>query len=195
MDRKILAALMLVVAAGSFGIGGSMFSIPVSTSEQTYEGVGYSSSVCVTIERADGDVEKQPCVHNTLTNAGRQMMINYLKGNTAQLRNVTVLAIGNSTAPAITDTTTLAGDLSNTGCGLANVTANLQNTNQTAYALDWQWTNTCTNQVVNTTAIFNSTSTGAGGGAGVMEFAGATLTSSTLQNTDKINVTYTVNIG
>lgn len=197
MNKRILAALMLIVAAGSFGIAGTMFSVPVAD-EQTSVGIEYTMQGLVTIYRIGPDgqyhITEQKPFHNLLTNAGRQIIINYLNGLTAQTSNVSLIALGNSTAPVVGDTL-LAGDLSTTGCGLYNATAVVNQLNATARDISWQWTNGCTNQVVNTTAIFNNTAGGNTTVGGHIEFAGATLTSSTLQNTDKIQVNYTINIG
>ncbi len=191
---------MLMIAAGSFGIAGAMLSVPAGTSEQqNSDVVTYTTAITKTVERINTDtgqyeIIQQDTTHNLLTTAGRQMIINFLNGNTGQNSNISLIAVGNSTAPVVGDTT-LAGDLSTTGCGLYNVTAAVNPYNATARDISWQWTNACTNQVVNTTAIFNNTAAGNATGVGHIMFAGAALTSSTLQPTDKIQVNYTINIG
>lgn len=197
-NKKILAALMLMVVAGSFGIAGSMFNISADNTE-TEDNIRYTTAVTKTVYRINPDTGEyylleQDTTHNLLTNTGRQMIKNLLTGFvSAQTANISVIAISNSTAPAVGDTA-LAGSAQMTSCGLQNVTAIKNQVNNTAIDISWQWTNTCTDQIVNTTALFNSTAAGIVN-ANSIEFAGATLTSSTLQNTDKIQVNYTINVG
>ncbi len=198
MNKKYLAALMLIVVAGSFGIAGAMFSAPVASNEQISEGVEYTTAVTKTVYRINPDtgqyeVYSVDTTHNALSNAGREMMKRFLRGQNAQTANISTIAVGNSTGALAggAGDTTLGSEIMS--CGLSNVTAVNNIINQTAWDISWQWTSTCNNQIVNTTAIFNSTA--AGGGAGAVLFAGANLTSSTLQNTDKIQVNYTINVG
>ncbi len=197
MNKKILAALMLIVVAGSFGIAGSMFSIPAVSNEQTFDGVKYTTNVCSTVYRhnPDGTYTQEPsyCTHNLMTNAGKMMVKNFMRGSSAQTNNISAIAVSNSTAPVVGDTT-LAGMNLLGDCGLANITAINNQINATAWDLSWQWTSSCNNQIVNTTAIFNSTAAGNVTATSVA-FAAATLTSSTLQATDKIQVNYTINVG
>lgn len=196
MNNKMLAALMLIVVAGGFGVAGAMLGIPAVSGGQATDGVEYTTKVCSTVYRNNGDgtytEEPAQCTHNLLTNAGRQQIKNLLAGY-LQTSNISAIAISNSTAPAVGDTA-LAGSVQMGSCGLYNITAVKNQINDTAIDLSWQWTNSCTNQIVNTTALFNSTAAGNVTAASV-EFAGATLTSSTLQSTDKIQVNYTINIG
>ncbi len=145
--------------------------------------VKYTSKVCVSVNG-----ELKGCTHNVLTDSGRQMIKNFLRGLTPQTANISVIALGNGSAPTASSTVL---DSEITGCGLDNVTAINNNINNTAWDLSYQWTSTCDNIVVNTTAIFNATADGIGS----TMFAGATITSSTLQNTDKIQVNYTINVG
>ncbi len=180
------------------GIAGAMFSVPAGTSEQTFVGVEYTTAVTKTVYRLNPEsgqyeIAEQDTTHNLMTNAGKMMIKNFLRGSSAQTNNISAIAVSNSTAPAAGDTT-LAGMNLLGDCGLANITAVNNQINATAWDLSWQWTSSCNNQIVNTTAIFNATAAGNVTATSVA-FAAATLTSSTLQSTDKIQVNYTINIG
>lgn len=187
---------MLMIVAGSFGIAGAMFSVSAGTSEQVSNVVTYTTAVTKTVERINPEtgqyeIIEQETVHNNLTDAGRQMIINFLTGKTAQLNNISMIAISNS---SINADIALGGLSQMNDCGLRNTTAIINPTNATARDISWQWTSSCDAQLINTTAIYNGTALGNVTATSVM-FARAALTPSTLQNTDKIQVNYTINIG
>jgi len=129
--------------------------------------------------------------------AGRLQLKNFITGFTsAQTANISMIAIGNGSIAAdiILDQSALM-----VSCGLGNVTAvknpyTVPAGNYSAIDISWQWTNTCTDQIVNTTGIFNQTAAGIGDANSIL-FARAALTKSILQPTDKIQVNYTINIG
>lgn len=195
-SKKIPAVLVLMIV-GIFGTLNILSSISTVDIQAT-DGIKYTSAVTKTVYRINQDtgqyeVSEQDTTHNLLTNTGRLQLKNMMFGLTPQTANISMLAISNSTAPAVGDTA-LAGSNLMVSCGLGNVTAVKNHVNATAIDISWQWTNTCTNQIVNTTGIFNQTAAGIGDSNSLV-FAAAALTSSTLQNTDKIQVNYTINVG
>jgi len=200
INKKTVVMIALIFVAGSFGFIGNTIEVTNNNiSDVNQDSIKWSSAVTKTVERINPDTGKyeiiqQDTTHNLLTNSGRMALKNFITGfASAQTANISMIAISNSTAPAVTDTT-LAGSNLMVSCGLGNMTAVKNQFNTSQIDISWQWTNICTNQVVNTTGIFNQTATGIGDVNSIM-FAGAAITSSTLQPTDKIQVNYTVNIG
>jgi hypothetical protein len=91
------------------------------------------------------------------------------------------IALGNTTAPT-------ASDISHPGliseCGLSSVDGTFVDEGTGNWTIYHTWTSTCDGIVVNTTGIYNDTSSGNYGG-------GTAITSATLYDGDTIQVNFT----
>lgn len=160
------------------------FAIPMLSQKNPTNGIDtfkWHGLMCPEVERADGSIEKMDCWHNTVTNAGKDH-IEYHLGTGMGSGAFDYLAIGNGSAVAAASTT-LDGEKDE--CGLTRqqgtYVSDAVNGN---WSIQYQWTSSCDSKNVNTTALFNATS------AGTM-LAGGTFSSAvTLNNGDKLNVTY-----
>jgi hypothetical protein len=119
------------------------------------------------------------CYHNLITNQGKNFIKQDMMGTVAITLNK--LAIANSTTAQSAADTSLAGEWST--CGLARATGTLTDIGIGNWSINYVWTSTCDNAIVNATGIYNETGT-------TVLFAETTFPTTTLMNGDKINVTY-----
>lgn len=123
--------------------------------------------------------------------------LKYVLGGTHYNINATWIALGNSSngSPLPADTK-LSGEL--VGCGLTNATGTYVSVGTGAWNVTKTFTSTCAGQVVNSTALYNSSVGGTGGiitpALAPLLFAEANFTQTTLQSNDQINVTWGVQI-
>jgi len=178
MERKdiyIGTGAFLVLAL--LAIGGT-FSFRSPTSVPQESGIDYAGTTCWKIVRADGTVEPLGCNKNVLTNAGKNAIENALANGTVS--EWKYIALGNSSTPTAGDTT-LAGEIGD--CGFARAEATYGHTGDGNWTYEHQFTSTCDNIKVNTSAMFNDPS------AGTM-LCGNSFTSATLQTDDTLTVTW-----
>lgn len=178
MERKKSAtvglfSVILLVAAIGAAFTFAPAAAPIS------DGLKEHGLICAQVTRADGTVEPAICNHNLITNYGKDMIKMDMMG-TAQVQ-IDNLAVGNSTTLAVTDTS-LPGQ--HAVCGFTQTAGTLASVGIGNWSLMYQWTSTCNNWNVNSTAIYNTTNA-----TGI--FAEAAWSPTTvLQNGDKLNVTY-----
>lgn len=184
MNKKILSLMALLIVAI---IGISVFSattVHTSTASQgiQYAGLQYTGIACIQKISKDGVVIDYGCRHNLITNKGLEMVKTALNGTVGnwELTNLTVG--GNTSAMAATDTD-LANIFSTNGLSPATATYTRIGTGNSS--LNYQWTVTTAQSIVNSTGIYNTT------GAGGNLFSEASWTpTTTLQIGDKLNITY-----
>ena len=180
-NKLIIASALLIIAVLA---ASALQSSPSSISDAD---LSYHSRVCVMKTfAADGHSEIIQCDHNVLTNAGKNLTRDCLGiggaagcGTSAQY-----IAIENGTAPGATDTT-LNLELSICGFTRAAGTYALYPATAGNWSQAKTFTSTCDAVTVNTTGLFNASSSG-------VEFAGNTFTSTTLQTNDQLTVNWTV---
>lgn len=193
MRKKIIPIPMIAILGMVFlvGIGISSTGSTPEIQDNFFMGDGLTKGemICPTIIRANGDIEEYPCTHNVFTNDGKNWIRNCLGqadcgGATATAFDY--MAVGNGSAPGA-GSSTLDDEI--TVCGFYNGANRYQGTYNTVGTGNWSltyiWTSTCNDQVVNTTALFNATT------SGIMLAAGTLSSEVTLQNNDQLNVTYT----
>lgn len=169
-----------------------MYSSIASTSSVSGSHVSalYETAVCV----YKNGVQVGECSHNTIPNAGLNWTRDKLSG-LGGAGSANVIALGNASsaenAAMLTINTTAGTNAPIADCTLTPQTVTpIALTGSTGnYSLSYQWTSTCSNEVVNTTAIYNST-TGTYGTSNLM-FAGKNFSAPvTLQSGDQLNVTW-----
>jgi hypothetical protein len=119
------------------------------------------------------------CYHNLITNRGKDLIKLDMMGQAEVTLDQLALA-NNTVAQSATDTN-LQGEW--TTCGLARATGTLTSIGIGNWSINYVWTSTCDNVIVNATGIYNTTAPG-------NLFAETTFPTTTLMNGDKINVTY-----
>lgn len=186
MNKKILAFTVMALVVGS-AFGFYVTTIPLQkagTISPTFEKQpDWKMNYDVEVSSLDGqgNILSYEKTHNILTDAGknwlRDLIGNWAGGTTA----MKYIAVGNGTAPA-SGSTTLNAEI--TDCGLARASATYTSIGTGNWSQGYLWTSSCNNEVVNTTALFNASSTGT-------MFMGDSFTSVTLQNTHQLNITIT----
>ena len=175
MDKKYLAIPIVVVLFGVFALSQYSPSGPINANGE----LQYKGQVCVYKNN-----ELVDCNHNILVTTGKTQIQNLLGiGLSAP---VTRISVGNGTASQAVEDTTLDSEIAD--CGLAATTGTYVATGTAgAWNITYQWTvsgcGTTPNEVVNTTGLYNATGSG-------QLFAETTFTGVTLQNNDKLNVTW-----
>jgi hypothetical protein len=178
--KKLNSVTTLLVAIALI-LAGTLISTSItpasmsSSAEKIGSPIRYNANVCI---YKNGELVE--CTHNLITNAGKEMIENDLK-NSATV-TVNQIAIANNTVPQSPSDTALQGEW--TTCGLSKATAGIIDNGIGNWSLTYQWTSTCDNSIVNATGIYDSVSN--------TLFAETTFTTVTLQNGDKLNVTYTI---
>ena len=146
-------------------------------------GVNYNAMVCVYKNGQEID-----CHHNLLLNAGKNMTRDALTNGLAAGGVPKWIALGNGTATQAPTDNVLATEIG-TECGLnrASGTINFDTVynNIGNWSVTKTFTSSCNNAIVNTTALYNATVSGANN-----TFAETTFTSTTLQANDQINITW-----
>ena len=166
----------------------AVFSVSPTMSDELYqmfESPKYKAIVHVTVERPGVGIVYEYSGHNVLTNNGKEFIEQELgDSGSATTEVANVIALGNGSAPTATSTSL---DNEITGCGLAKATGTYVDDGTGQWNITKQFTSTCDNEVVNTTALYtSSTST---------MFAGDDFSSSvTLQSGDQITVTWNIQI-
>jgi hypothetical protein len=154
------------------------FPVVVQTSEDNSK-VSIHSSVCI----YKNDELIGPCTHNTMMNAGLNWTRDAI-GNAGTAGSMKNIAVGNTTT-AETEQASLAGEIAE--CGLERAAGTYSVVGTGNWSISKLFTTTgCAGIIVNTTGLFNATS------SGVM-FAGKNFTNPvTLQIGDQLNVTWYV---
>lgn len=167
MKKIYVLPVLALFLLGLLVISGTEEQTPVSDS------VTFKGQVCWAVNG-----ERIGCKENTITD----VLKNDLKemGDTGVYLEYNHIALGNTTAPA-------AGDTSHPGliteCGLDSTDGTYVDEGTGNWTLYHTWTSTCNNIVVNTTGVYNDTSSGHYGG-------GTTITSATLQSSDQLQVNF-----
>jgi len=185
MNKPLLGTLALGLVLVILSVS-SMLSTHVTNPSE--EGLKYGSSVCV--EKND---ELVSCGENTLTDAGKNLIQDYLIG--AARTNISYIAIcnntntsadggGDSCAQPAVGNTVLAGEYF--ACGLTRASGTLTDQGTGNFSYAYTFTSLCDDVVSNVTGLFNSTS-----GLGTY-FAGNNYTNVTLQTDDELTVTWYV---
>jgi len=147
--------------------------------------IGYHSSVCKQVIRADGSVEPVECSSNVLYDTGKNLIRTYLGDTGGGTDEVDQIELGNASLAAgepQADSSEAYTALS--GCGMdaatGAYTALAQDGNWT---IDYEFTSTCADVLTNVTHLTNTATA---------EFAGNSFTLVTLQNGDKLQLNWTI---
>lgn len=158
------------------------FNPQTPISENQVQGITHGDKWCAQIIRADGTVEAPYCAENTYTNAGKNATRDLLGGGSGTAA-FDYIALGNTTSPTATDTT-LGGEYA--AGGLTRAQGTYYSLTQAGnWTISKTFTATADNLLVNTTALFNASS------SGVM-LAGFSFTDATLQTNDQITINATI---
>lgn len=148
-------------------------------------GINHGDRWCVQVTKVDGTKLPAYCGQNTYTNAGMNATRDLLGAGSGSA-GFKYIALGNGTAPSVTDTSLNSEITSGQNSGLARALGTYTPLNQNGnWTISSTFTSSINAQVVNTTALFNASSGGA-------ELAGFSFTSATLQTNDQITVNISI---
>ena len=182
--NKVLFAVPVVTALVLMAV----FALSPTAQDKVYqllEAPRYHAMVHVTVDRPGVGTIYTYQGHNVLTNNGKNFIEQELGDSASATTEVAnALALGNGSTPTATSTSL---DSEITDCGLAKATGTYADDGTGQWNITKTYTSTCDNEVVNTTALYtSSTST---------MFAGDAFSSSvTLQSGDQITVTWNIQI-
>lgn len=149
--------------------------------------INYNAEVCNYITRADGTIEDLGCSSNTLTNAGANLIKDYVGtgsgGGAVDYIGLCDASIG-CTASS-TASTTLTNEF--TTSGLARSQGTYASNGVGNWSVWKTFTATADNLLVNKTGIFNASSSGT-------LFAENTFTLATLQTSDQLTINWTISV-
>lgn len=147
--------------------------------------IQYNAMVCPTIDRADGSIEVLDCTKNTLTNAGAELISDYIaEGSSGSAVDYIALsdASGEVGASAV-GSTTLDNEWATNGLERSQGTFGDNGVGNWSI---WEtFTASADDMTTNKTGIFNASSTGT-------LFAENTFTLATLQTSDQITINWTI---
>lgn len=183
MNKKVLFSVL-----GIFLIFGMFMFLNQEQVIDKNSNLIYKADVCSYVTRADGEINKLGCSSNTLTNAGANLIKDYIalgSGGGA----VNYIALCNATAgcgASAVGSTTLDNEFASGGLERASATYGSNGVG------NWSMWKTFTagidNMEVNKTGIFNASSTGT-------LFAENTFTKlATLQSSDQITINWTISV-
>lgn len=154
------------------------------SSNNVGDSIGYHSSVCKQVTRADGAVEPVECSSNVLYDTGGEL-IEAAMGNEATADAADNITLCNATAGCGTPVVGSGEDYTEyTSCGLEPVTGTYTSLGTNAnWTISHEFTASCDDLLTNVTHLHN--------GAGD-EFAGNSFTLVTLQTDDKLTLNWTV---
>jgi hypothetical protein len=186
MNKKILAILFISITIVTLAFYSyvSVYRLPSETKETN--NINIKADSYITIKDADGKVKyyfEHPAI---LTNAGKEMVeqcfgINATCGTTAY---DWIAVGGNTSAMAVTDTT-LANEMS--GNGLTRSFGTYASTGTGAWRLEKDFAVTGTQNNINSTGLFNASSTGT-------LLAEDIFSNTNVVSGDTLNITWTVSV-
>jgi hypothetical protein len=172
MDKNFLIGAILVVLISV------AISFPVAQTSKDNSQLTFHSAVCV----YKNGQSIGYCTHNMMMNAGLNWTRDLI-GNASAAGPMAVIALGNGSTAETNTLTSLPSNI--TECGLQNATGAYAIVGTGNWSISKTFTSSCNNEIVNTTALFNSSSS-----PNAM-FAGKNFSSSvTLQSGDQLSVTW-----
>jgi len=178
----VVAIFVVLVVVAIYSI--VQVSMPVMSA--TVSSVGIGSSVCI---YHNGRLI-EPCSHNTMTNAGLNWTRDLIGNWSGGTNPMKFIALGNGSTAENSSLTTLPNQINDCGLAIAEGAYAVNQTSSGSWSISKQFTSTCDNIVVNTTALYNQSSSTCGSGGCVM-FAGKDFSSNvTLMNNDQLNITW-----
>jgi hypothetical protein len=183
MNKNFVIAAILIAF-----LSVTIYSFPMNTIEDNSQ-LAFHSSVCV----YKNSELIGPCSHNTMMNTGLNWTIATISQVAVASGNMSIIALGNLTSAETATLTFINNTASNQAiadCGMAPAAGTVAWVGTGNISITKEWTDaSCNNLVVNTTALYNQTANG----TALTMFAGKNFASSvTLQNGDKLNVTWYV---
>jgi len=178
MNKKILVPIAITLVLG-LGIGSSITPFNKVFQKQTDFKVNYD--VETTTYDGNHNILTYEKTHNTFVDAGKNWTRDCIGQGICGATAFKYIAVGNTTAPT-SSSTSLAGEIAD--CGLARASGTYATIGTGNWSITYLWTSSCNNEAVNTTALFNASSTGT-------MFMGDSFTTVTLQNTHQLNITIT----
>ncbi len=208
-EFKILALGITTLTIGIVLIATNFLVTPSTTSATSGvegETITYHSAVCKKVTRTDGRVDDFGCSKNLFTRAGMNYTRDQLSGPSASVTDmnypgtgvIRVIGIANASGTQClpgqgTTNTTLCGEL--TLCGLGRGAADAVRVNGSSpfgtagnWSITREFTYSCGGTAdINATGLFNSTTAN---DTREVFFAQNTFTTATLNQNDKINITW-----
>lgn len=179
MNLKYLALPIVAFVLGLFVMSLVPSTVPVSNSE----GIHYKGVVCVYKNN-----ELVECKHNILTTLGSNLIKTALgQGANSPITNISVANCTGQFAAADTNLCGGNGDDYDNTFGLGPTTGTYVSAGNGAWNITYQWTATTNSIIVNATGLSNATGS-------AQLFAEVNFTSVTLQNGDKLNVTWGITV-
>jgi hypothetical protein len=184
MNKDFIMGTILVTL-----IAVSVFSISEINAAYSHVSALYETAVCVYL---NGE-QVGECSHNTVQNIGLNWTIATISQVAVASGNMSIIALGNHTTAETATLTFLNNTATNAAipdCGMTPVAGTVAWVGTGNISITHEWTDSnCADLVVNTTALYNQTANG----TALTMFAGKNFANSvTLQNGDKLNVTWYV---
>ncbi len=183
MNQNVFAAGFLAVSA--LFVVSVLSTFPVTTPVLSGGVLAYTSDVCVEVTRADGTHYTVECIENPnfFSNAGRNAVMDLVGGGAlANLALFRQIALCNGT-------NSVGGVQCYIDSGLTNATGTfLKVSDPGNWSISNTFTSTADNKAVNSTALFNGSTTGS------TYFAGNNFTVVTLNNNDQITIRWNISI-
>jgi hypothetical protein len=178
MNKNFLITAILVAFLSVM-----IYSFPVAQTTKDSSQIAFHSAVCI---YKNGQLTG-PCTHNTMMNASLNATRDCLgKAGACSAVAFDYIAVGNSSTAEDATLAALVGEVTFSGLARAEGTYGLipQSIGNWSISKEFTVGAGATNLIVNTTALFNASSTGT-------MFAGKNFAASvTLQGGDKLNVTW-----
>jgi len=176
----VMGAILATVAALAI-----FSSTAVTPSTNTFT---VTSAVCV---YKNGVLLDNECTHNTMMNTGLNWTRDLI-GNANGGGAIKNIVLGNTSTAELNSLISLPGQIND--CNLTSAAGTFAIVGTGNYSTTYQWTSTCNDHVVNTTALYNVSAPGASCTVdNCTMFAGKNFTSPvTLMANDMLNVTWYV---
>jgi len=179
MEKKYLLGIGLLLVFLAIAVTIPDQINPVQTTSTQTQGLVYHGAVCI---YKNGELIG-PCKHNLLTTAGKNAIKDYI-GSTGTENPFDWIAVANNSEAQVVGDTSLQGEWST--CGLAGTDGTFYNFGDGAWNISNEWTvsgcGTTPTIYVNGTGLYNASAD--------TLFAENTFSLVTLQDGDKLNVTW-----
>ena len=175
-NKVVLSALSVLLIASIFLVV-SLNQSQLPSSESV--GIEYHSNVCV--YKNDQLIQ---CDHNLLYDTGKELIETYLGDTGGASDEVDQISLCNATAGCQSPVAGASETFNAfTNCGMQEATGTYASVGTGNWTISNEFTSSCNNIVTNSTRLQNT--------AGI-NFAGNNFTSVTLQNLDKLTITWNV---
>ena len=184
MNKKFVIATILIAFMAV-----AIYSSTMLQASEDSSNIAIHSSVCI----YKNNELIGSCTHNAMMNAGLNWTRDLI-GNAGTSGSVKNIALGNTTTAETITLTSIPGQINDCSLAPAASTYAVVGSSIGNFSVTYEWTSSCNNEVVNTTALYNISAPGSScTSTNCTMFAGKNFASSvTLQSGDKLNVTWYV---